>query len=162
MKIFSIYEFKSTLNNTMNNWFNELQIKINKWFENDLSDLELEKIDYYPGTINSLYTVSVYFNEGEFEYRFDVSVDISNLDIEIIVISDVYVTMTLYSDGKLIRDISNELKQTDLVPDLIINLINEVKIEESDRFDEIEEERELETEETQTIEELGDIEEAEE
>lgn len=121
-------EWKENPNYKIDKWFIDRKIQIEKWFVEELPDFEIDYFEWSdPNSFSEMFTGSLYFNEAEIQYRLDFILDSDK--VEASDINDFSLQMTGYrkSDGETLGSIDKAASLDQLVPNLIIELVNDFK-----------------------------------
>lgn len=128
MNILLFKEWKENPNYKIDKWFIDRKIQIEKWFVEELPDFEIDYFEWSdPNSFSEMFTGSLYFNEAEIQYRLDFILDSDK--VEASDINDFSLQMTGYrkSDGETLGSIDKAASLDQLVPNLIIELVNDFK-----------------------------------
>ncbi len=121
-------EWKENPTYKIDKWFIERKIQIEKWFVEELPDFEFDYFEWSdPNSPSEMFTASLFFGEPDIQYRLDFILDADK--VEASDINDFSLQMTGYrkEDGETLGTIDKAASLDQLVPNLIIELVNDFK-----------------------------------
>lgn len=129
-KVYSFNEWKESDEYYLQKWFINKKLSVTKWFEGaELADLEFDYFEFDTTHTYGVASAILYFHEEGVQWKLFMKIDTEasaggNIDM---------VTLSLLgydkSNDGLLGNIDNEVNDADITPDLLIEMINQFKIE---------------------------------
>jgi hypothetical protein len=139
MKIFKIFpfnEWKESRSYFYQKYFNDLKMKIEKFFEN-YDELDFGYFEYDSTmAIGQIETGFLYFSEKNISYKIEIIVDIEAVQEDVIESLDFVMFGYDKLTGKEIGSISTNVKEEEITEDLLIRLIDEFKEKYNEKIEE--------------------------
>lgn len=137
IKIYSFNEWKESDGYNVQKWFITKKIEIEKWFDEDiLNELKFQYFEFEPLAIYGLYSAELYFSEKTIEWILQILIDSEKITDGVKDLKLVFKGYNIDSQ-ELIGQIDRDAKEDELNADLILELINEFKIQFVDNDDEV-------------------------
>lgn len=121
-------EWKENPTYKIDKWFIDRKIQIEKWFAEELPDFEFDYFEWIdPNSPSEVFTASLFFGEPDIQYRLHFILDSDK--VEASDINDFSLQMSGYrkEDGEILGTIDKAASLDQLVPNLIIELVNDFK-----------------------------------
>lgn len=131
-KIYTINEWKETVNYSLSKSFLNLKNQIIEWFENDdlLKELEFDKFEFDSSITAQIYPAYLFFNENDYQYKIEFVVDINLLEDDSITNCAINFTAYTIETNEVIGTIErSDLSLSEFNPDYIIEIITDFKTE---------------------------------
>lgn len=131
IKVYLFNEWKESANYMFAKWFNTKKISIQEWFNSDdFVGLEFDYFEYDTSNNGPIYLGTLDFNEKTIQYKLFFILDANTLTADD-TIEEVDLRLDGYdkNSGELIGSLERNVTEGEIVPDLLIELINEFKIE---------------------------------
>lgn len=129
-KIYTFNEWKENPSFFIEKWFLSKKIEIEKWFTEN-TDLSFDYFEWTNEDSQELYNGVLFFNEPTIQFKLEILIDAEKIDKEEPVVSELVLKLNGYKDedGTIIGTIDRTIDEKELIFDLLIELINEFKIE---------------------------------
>lgn len=131
IKVYLFNEWKESANYMFAKWFNTKKLSIEQWFNSDdYTGLEFDYFEYDTSNNGPIYLGTLDFNEKTIQYKLFFVIDANTLTADD-TIEEVDLRLDGYNKntGELIGSLERNVTEGEIVPDLLIELINEFKIE---------------------------------
>jgi len=126
-------EWKESPTYKIDKWFMDRKVQFEQWFETELLDFEFDYFEFADSnSVVDLYTGVLFFGEPDIEYRLNIIIDAKNVAQDDI--SEINLQLTGYraNDSEILGSLDKTATPEQLVSDLLIELVNEFKLENLD------------------------------
>ena len=129
-------EWKESDDYKIQQWFINKKIEIEKWFNTDLLDLEYDYFEFNSSNLYNVYIAELFINENLYQYKLQFMIDSDKYTDGVIET----ITLILHGfDKNTQKDLGilqrDDVNESDINSDLLLELINEFKMEYIDDID---------------------------
>lgn len=133
LNVLSFNEWKESPTYKIDKWFMDRKVQFEQWFQTELTDFEFDYFEFADSnSVVDLYTGVLFFAEPDIEYRLNFIIDANNVEQDDI--SEINLQLTGYrtTDSEMLGTLDKTASPDQLVSNLIIELVNEFKLENLD------------------------------
>lgn len=132
-KIYSINEWKDSVNYHISKYFFALKKEIETWFETSdiLHDLEYDEFKFDSSLVAQIYPAYLYFHEESIQYKLELIIDITEIEEDNITVINInFYGYSQDKDNELLGTIERPTIESNLfTEEYIIELITNFKTE---------------------------------
>jgi hypothetical protein len=132
-KILLFKEWKESPNYKVDQWFAARKIEIEKWFETELPDFEIDYFEWDDtSSVSDIFTGCLYFGEPEINYKLNFILDYAVVKDGTIDKVNLQLDGYRKNDGETLGTIDTEITPEELNSNLIIELVDKFKTDNLD------------------------------
>lgn len=126
-------EWKESPTYKIDKWFMDRKLQFEKWFETELPDFEYDYFEWADSnSVVDIYTGVLFFSEPDIEYRLNIILDADKVEQDDIKEFNIQLTGYRKEDSELLGTLDKTATLDQLVSNLLIELVNEFKLEKLD------------------------------